>query len=111
MTNKRKGKDSFKEDTKRQCIVAAKYEHNVTQLLTLAQIQDLFKSKHKHMRDGLMYLQTLVGAHHSQEVVVKVDIDHVRQEDDWLFDRAKQEALMFVGEIKVTDPEYIPEKN
>ena len=87
--------------------MAAKYTHNVTQLLTLVQIQDLFKSKHKYMRDGLMYLQTLVGAHHSQEVLVKVDIENIRQEDDWLFERAKQEVRMFVGEIKVTDAEFI----
>jgi hypothetical protein len=111
VTNKRKGKEDFKEDAKRQCIVAAKYAHNVTQLLTLTQIQNLFKSKHKYMRDGLMYLQTLVGAHHSQEVVVKVDIEHLQQADAELFERAKLEARIFVGEIKVTDPEYYPEKN
>lgn len=56
------------------------------------------------MRDGLMYLQTLVGAHHSQEVITKVDIVHLQQEDGELFERAKLEARIFVGEIKVTDP-------
>jgi hypothetical protein len=45
-------------------------------LLTLDQIQNLFKSKHKYMRDGLMYLQTLVGAHHSQEFIIRIDLKH-----------------------------------
>lgn len=76
MPNKKKGKEAFKDDSRRQCIVAAKYSSNVTQLLTLDQIQNLFKSKHKYMRDGLMYLQTLVGAHHSQEFVIRIDLKH-----------------------------------
>lgn len=30
-------------------------------MLTLIQLEDLFKSKQKYLREGLMYLQTLVG--------------------------------------------------
>lgn len=47
------------------CIVAAKYAKNVTALMTLDQLGNMFKSKFKYMRDDLMYLQTLVGGHHS----------------------------------------------
>jgi len=36
-------------------------------MLTLDQIENLFKSKFKYMRDGLLYLQTLVGGHLSKE--------------------------------------------
>jgi hypothetical protein len=34
-------------------------------MLTLDQIGNMFKSKFKYMREDLMYLQTLVGAHHA----------------------------------------------
>jgi hypothetical protein len=82
-------KDSLKQQVKKQCIVAAKYPEN-TQLLTLGQIQNLFKSKHKFMRDGLMYLQTLVGAHHSREIIVKVDLENIDQDHIDLYERAKR---------------------
>lgn len=110
VAHKRRGKDAFRDDARRQCIVAAKYSGNVTQLLTLAQIQNLFKSKHKYMRDGLMYLQTLVGAHHAQEVAVKIDLDLAEQDHRELYQRARREALIFVGETKVTDAEFYPER-
>lgn len=86
--------------------MAAKYNKNITQLLTLDQIQNLFKSKYKYMRDGLMFLQTLVGAHHSQEVIIKIDLENVQDHHKDLYDRAKHEAKMFVNEIKITDIEY-----
>lgn len=60
--NKKREKNNFKEKSKSHCIVAAKYQRNATQLLTLDQIENLFKSKYKYMRDGLMYLQTFLGA-------------------------------------------------
>lgn len=110
VANKKKGKDVFKESASRQCIVAAKYAKNVTQLLTLDQIQNLFKSKHKYMRDGLMYLQTLVGAHLSQEVLVKLNLRIIEREDQQLFERAKQETKIIVNETKITDAEFYPEK-
>lgn len=66
VVNKKKEKDTYKQKSKHQCIVAAKYVKNQTQLLTYDQIQSLFKSKFKFMKDGLIYLQTLVGAHHAQ---------------------------------------------
>lgn len=86
--------------------MAAKYNKNITQLLTLDQIQNLFKSKYKYMRDGLMFLQTLVGAHHSQEVIIKIDLENIQDHHKDLYDRAKHEAKMFVNEIKITDIEY-----
>jgi hypothetical protein len=60
------------------------------------------------MRDGLMYLQTLVGAHHAQEVVIKLDLALAEHDHRDLFERAKQEAKIFVGETKVTDAEFYP---
>lgn len=38
VANKKRGRETFKESARRQCIAAAKYPHNVTQLLTLDQI-------------------------------------------------------------------------
>jgi hypothetical protein len=43
-----------------ECIVIAKYKDNFHELLTLTQMEGLFKSRHKQMRNGLMYVQTLV---------------------------------------------------
>lgn len=48
--NKKREKDAFKEGARKHCVVAAKYAKNVTQLLTLDQIQNMFKSKYKYMR-------------------------------------------------------------
>ena len=59
--------------------MAAKYQRNITQLLTLDQMQSLFKSKFKYMRDGLMYLQTLVGGPTSKEVIVKIDLEQIEK--------------------------------
>lgn len=67
------------------CIIAAKYEKNVTALLTLDQLGNMFKTKFKYMKDNLMYLQTLVGGHHSAEHLLKIDIDQLRSEQEELF--------------------------
>lgn len=53
-----------------------------------------------------MFLQTLVGAHHSQEVIIKIDLENIQDHHKDLYDRAKHEAKMFVNEIKITDIEY-----
>lgn len=63
---------------KQICIVAAKYAKNVTALLTLEQLSNMFKSKFKYMRDDLMYLQTLVGGHHSAEHMLKIDLSSLQ---------------------------------
>lgn len=70
---------TFKERARQDCIVAAKYQKNITQLLTLDQMQSLFKSKFKYMRDGLMYLQTMVGGVTSNQFILKIDIDEVQK--------------------------------
>ena len=57
-----------------------------------------------------MYMQTLVGAHHAAEHMIKVDIDLVKIEESEVYEKAKLEAAIIVGEIKITDPEYYQEK-
>ena len=42
-------------------LIAGKYAKNVTALLTLDQLGNMFKSKFRYMREDLMYLQTAVG--------------------------------------------------
>ena len=76
MINKRRAYHSFKNKSN-EPIIAAKYHKNVTQLLTLDQIEGFFKTKYKHMREGLMYLQTVVGGKHGQEISLKIDLDDV----------------------------------
>lgn len=66
-------------------IIAAKYAKNVTALLTLEQLGNMFKTKFKYMREELMYLQTLVGGHHSAEYLLKIDIDDLQAEHSELF--------------------------
>lgn len=65
ISNRKREKHDFKEKMRQICIVAAKYAKNVTALMTLDQLGNMFKSRFKYMRDDLMYLQTLVGGQHS----------------------------------------------
>ena len=58
-----------------------------------------------------MYLQTLVGGPTSKEVIVKIDLEQIEKQQSTLYDRAKYETKIFVGEIKITDSEYYPEKD
>lgn len=55
-----------------------------------------------------MYLQTLVGGPTSKEVIVKIDLEQIEKQQSTLYDRAKYETKIFVGEIKITDSEYYP---
>ena len=91
-------------------IIGAKYSKNVTALYTLDQLANMFKSKFKYMKEDLMYMQTLVGAHHAAEHMIKIDIDLVKIEESEIYEKAKLEAGIIVGEIKITDPEYYQEK-
>jgi hypothetical protein len=70
-------------------VVAAKYNKNVTNLLTLEQLGNMFKSKYKYMRDGLIHLQTLVGAHHAAEFVINIDLAIMKIEHLNIYERAK----------------------
>ena len=54
------------------------------------------------MREGLMYLQTVVGAKYGKEVSLKIDLDDLEQEEAELVERAKIEVKMIVQEIKVS---------
>lgn len=72
--NKKREKHEFKEKMRQVLTIAAKYSKNVTALYTLDQLGNMFKSKFKYMRENLMYLQTLVGGHHSAEHLLKIDM-------------------------------------
>jgi len=40
--------------------------------------------------------------------MLRIDLDDIERENGQLFARAKLEASIFVGEIKITDAEYYP---
>lgn len=46
----------------------------MNQMFTLSQIEALFKLKYKHLREGLMYMQTLVGGKFYEEHRIKIDL-------------------------------------
>jgi hypothetical protein len=48
----------------------------------------MFKSKYKYMRDGLIHLQTLVGAHHAAEFVINIDLVIMKYEHPNIYERA-----------------------
>lgn len=54
--------------------MVAKYQNNFHELLTLAQMEGLFKSRQKHMRNGLMYVQTLVCSKSFIETRINVNL-------------------------------------
>lgn len=58
-----------------ECIIFAKYDGNFYRMLTYQQIETIFRSKNRHMKDGLMYLQTIVGGDDFKyrTVIVKLD--------------------------------------
>ncbi len=60
-------------------------------MLTYKQIETMFQSKNKTMKDGLMYLQTIVGgdAFRYRTVIVKLDDVEDNLEMKSLFERAK----------------------
>lgn len=89
VVNKKREKHEFKEKMRQVCTIAAKYSKNVTALLTFDQLASMFKSKFKYMREDLMYLQTLVGGHHSAEHTIKIDLSMLETENSGLFERAK----------------------
>lgn len=110
ISNRKREKHEFKEKMRQVLTIAAKYSKNVIALYTLDQLGNMFKSKFKYMRENLMYLQTLVGGHHSAEYLLKIDISSFEGEHPDLYERAKVEASIFVGITKVTDAEFFSEK-
>jgi hypothetical protein len=60
-----------------ECIIFAKYEGNVYRMLTYRQIESIFQSKNKSMKDGLMYLQTVAGGDAFQYRTISVKLDDV----------------------------------
>lgn len=65
------------EKYKNECIVVAKYRNNLFNMLTLSQMEGLFKSRQKYMRDGLMYIQTLVCTKDYNEIRVNLNLREV----------------------------------
>ena len=60
------------------------------------------------MKDGLMYLQTIVGGDEFKYRTVIVRLDDIESNSDMkaLFQRAKAEVKIICGQIKLTDVEY-----
>lgn len=90
--NHRRGSTSFAvsnntEKYKNECIVIAKYKNNIYNMLTLNQIEGLFKSRQKYMRDGLMYLQTLVCTKDYNETRINIKLRDVMKTD--AYERAR----------------------
>ena len=77
-------------------------------MLTYRQIEAIFQSKNKSMKDGLMYLQTVTGGDVFEYRTINVKLDDVEQNEEMkaLFERAKSEVKIILGAIKLTDVEY-----
>ena len=60
-------------------------------MLTYKEIEGMFRSKNKAMKNGLMYFQTIVGgdAFSNRTVIVKLDDIDTNPEMKTLFERAK----------------------
>ena len=78
-------------------------------MLTLIQLEALFKSQHKYLREGLMYLQTLVSTKEYKETRIRIDIGSLLNSE--LLERAKKEIKMIMQEIKSTSMEYVSEQD
>ena len=79
---------------KNECVVLAKYKNNQYHMLTLIQLEALFKSQHKYLREGLMYLQTLVSTKEYKETRIRIDIGSLLNSE--LLERAKKEIKMIM---------------
>jgi len=51
-------------------------------MLTYQQIETIFRSKNRHMKDGLMYLQTIVGGDEFRYRTVIVRLDDIETNSD-----------------------------
>lgn len=100
---------TYSEKYKNECIVVAKYRNNSYNMFTFDQLESLFKSRYKSLRDGLLYLQTIMGAQGDNEIRISVELRSLMEEQKEMYERAKTEARIFLEEIKSTDMDYVHE--
>ena len=89
--------------------MVAKYKNNTFKMFTFDQLESLFKSRYKSLREGLLYLQTIVGKTAMHEIRVNIDTRQVMQNKPDIYERAKNEARIFLGEVKPSDMDFIIE--
>ena len=93
------------EKHKNECIIIAKYRNNFHNMLTLAQMEGLFKSRQKYMRDGLIYLQTLVCTKDYTETRINLNVREFMKNESYenIYERARLEVRMLHEEVKSSD--------
>lgn len=75
--------------------------------MTPTQMQGLFKSSQKMLRNQLMYLQTIVGTKDFEQKRVNIKLrDLVKS---YRYERAKNEAKIIHEEVKNSDMEFVSE--
>lgn len=78
-------------------------------MLTLAQMEGLFKSRQKYMRDGLIYLQTLVCTKDYTETRINLNVREFMKNESYenIYERARLEVRMLHEEVKSSDIDFV----
>lgn len=86
----------------------AKFGNGSCQMMTLEELNSLFKSKQRHLREEVSTISTLVNTSYHNEIRVRVDLrsEEIRS----LLERAKIEVRIMSEEIKQKDFLFVQEK-
>ena len=90
-------------------MVLAKYKNNMYNMFTFNQLESLFKSRYRELREGLLYLQTIIGKNKMDEVRININLRRIMKENRDMYERAKNEARIFLDEIKPSDMDFVSE--
>lgn len=63
-----------RDSLKNECITIARFRDNPGQILSFSMMDNLFKSNQRNYRSSLLYMQTLVGSSHYEEIRVRIDL-------------------------------------
>ena len=78
-------------------MVLAKYKNNTYNMFTFSQLESLFKSRYRKLREGLLYLQTIIGKNKMDEVRININTRKIMTENREMYERAKNEARIFLN--------------
>lgn len=78
-------------------------------MMSLLELNSLFKSKQRHFRNEILNISTLVNAKDHNEIRVHIDLEHEIKRS--LFERAKTEVKIINEDIKQKDFMFISEKD
>ena len=81
-----------REAMENECIAIARFTNNPGQILSFSMLDNLFKSNQRNYRTSLLYMQTLVGSSHYEEIRVRVDLSKLKSDLTTHYQRAKNET-------------------